>query len=87
MQPLHALRCPLRAPDIDCCLMVQLGYLATTLFLNEDSEYIIMLVNTIMKDLRDDNPLVGEYLLSALPLATRNLNFGALLGFSCCCAI
>jgi len=47
-------------------ILKKVGYLATTLFLNEESEYIIMLVNTIMKDLQDDNHLVVCTALHAL---------------------
>mmetsp|Transcript_39384 Transcript_39384/g.111611 ORF Transcript_39384/g.111611 Transcript_39384/m.111611 type:complete len:951 (-) Transcript_39384:233-3085(-) len=59
-------------------VMKKLGYLATTLFLSEDSEYIIMLVNTIMKDLRDDNYLV---VCSGLHAVCRLINNDTIEGF------
>lgn len=59
-------------------MLKKIGYLATTLFLNEDSEFIIMLVNTIMKDLRDDNFLV---VCAALHAVCRLINIDTVDGF------
>ena len=42
----------------DNLLLKKTGYLAVTLFLNEDHDLIILIVNTIQKDLRSDNFLV-----------------------------
>lgn len=42
------------------------GYLAVTLFLNEDHDLIILIVNTIQKDLRSDNYLVVCAALTAV---------------------
>lgn len=42
------------------------GYLAVTLFLNEDHDLIILIVNTIQKDLRSDNYLVVCTALTAV---------------------
>ncbi|KAK1430733.1 hypothetical protein QVD17_13686 [Tagetes erecta] len=42
----------------DSVLLKRTGYLAVTLFLNEDHDLIILIVNTIQKDLRSDNYLV-----------------------------
>ncbi|CAI9784685.1 unnamed protein product [Fraxinus pennsylvanica] len=42
------------------------GYLAVTLFLNEDHDLIILIVNTIQKDLRSDNYLVVCAALNAV---------------------
>jgi len=59
-------------------MLKKIGYLATTLFLNEDSEFIIMLVNTIMKDLRDDNFLI---VCAALHAVCRLINTDTVDGF------
>ncbi|XP_054808762.1 AP-4 complex subunit epsilon-like [Prosopis cineraria] len=42
----------------DNLLLKRTGYLAVTLFLNEDHDLIILIVNTIQKDLKSDNYLV-----------------------------
>ncbi|KAL8259890.1 hypothetical protein R6Q59_027843 [Mikania micrantha] len=42
----------------DSLLLKRTGYLAVTLFLNEDHDLIILIVNTIQKDLKSDNYLV-----------------------------
>ncbi|XP_073120439.1 AP-4 complex subunit epsilon-like [Henckelia pumila] len=42
------------------------GYLAVTLFLNEDHDLIILIVNTIQKDLKSDNYLVVCAALNAV---------------------
>ncbi|KAI3804551.1 hypothetical protein L1987_26184 [Smallanthus sonchifolius] len=42
----------------DSILLKRTGYLAVTLFLNEDHDLIILIVNTIQKDLKSDNYLV-----------------------------
>lgn len=42
------------------------GYLAVTLFLNEDHDLIILIVNTIQKDLKSDNYLVVCTALTAV---------------------
>lgn len=52
-------------------LFKRTGYLAVTLFLNEDHDLIILIVNTIQKDLRSDNYLV---VCAALNAACRLIN-------------
>ncbi|CAK9143712.1 unnamed protein product [Ilex paraguariensis] len=47
-------------------LMKRTGYLAVTLFLNEDHDLIILIVNTIQKDLKSDNYLVVCAALNAV---------------------
>ncbi|KAH6783531.1 Adaptin family protein [Perilla frutescens var. hirtella] len=47
-------------------LLKRTGYLAVTLFLNEDHDLIILIVNTIQKDLKSDNYLVVSAALSAV---------------------
>ncbi|KAL2517322.1 AP-4 complex subunit epsilon [Abeliophyllum distichum] len=47
-------------------LLKRTGYLAVTLFLNEDHDLIILIVNTIQKDLRSDNYLVVCAALNAV---------------------
>ncbi|KAJ9134903.1 hypothetical protein P3X46_032146 [Hevea brasiliensis] len=42
----------------DNLLLKRTGYLAVTLFLNEDHDLIILIVNTIQKDLKSDNYLI-----------------------------
>ncbi|KAF5815696.1 putative adaptor protein complex AP-4, epsilon subunit [Helianthus annuus] len=42
----------------DSLFLKRTGYLAVTLFLNEDHDLIILIVNTIQKDLKSDNYLV-----------------------------
>lgn len=37
----------------------QVAYLASTLFLDHNSELIVLVVNTLQRDLADDNVLVG----------------------------
>ncbi|KAG0630461.1 hypothetical protein M758_1G179700 [Ceratodon purpureus] len=50
----------------DNLLCKKSGYLATTLFLNEDHDLIILIVNTIQKDLKSDNYLVVSAALTAV---------------------
>lgn len=50
----------------DSLLLKRTGYLAVTLFLNEDHDLIILIVNTIQKDLRSDNYLVCCAALTAV---------------------
>ncbi|BBN08260.1 AP-4 complex subunit epsilon-1 [Marchantia polymorpha subsp. ruderalis] len=50
----------------DNLLLKKTGYLAVTLFLNEDHDLIILIVNTIQKDLRSDNYLVCCAALTAV---------------------
>ncbi|XP_042379628.1 AP-4 complex subunit epsilon-like [Zingiber officinale] len=47
------------------------GYLAVTLFLNDDHDLIILIINTIQKDLRSDNYLV---VCAALTAACKLIN-------------
>ncbi|KAL1552665.1 AP-4 complex subunit epsilon-like [Salvia divinorum] len=47
-------------------LLKRSGYLAVTLFLNEDHDLIILIVNTIQKDLKSDNYLVVCAALNAV---------------------
>ncbi|EPS59762.1 hypothetical protein M569_15042, partial [Genlisea aurea] len=47
-------------------LLKRTGYLAVTLFLNEDHDLIILIVNTIQKDLKSDNYLVVSAALNAV---------------------
>ncbi|KAL6009380.1 hypothetical protein ACLOJK_022609 [Asimina triloba] len=55
----------------DNLLLKRTGYLAVTLFLNEDHDLIILIVNTIQKDLRSDNYLV---VCAALTAVCRLIN-------------
>lgn len=50
----------------DNLLLKKTGYLAVTLFLNEDHDLFILIVNTIQKDLRSDNYLVCCAALTAV---------------------
>ncbi|KAL4348291.1 hypothetical protein GQ457_17G019540 [Hibiscus cannabinus] len=50
----------------DSLLVKRTGYLAVTLFLNEDHDLIILIVNTIQKDLKSDNYLVVCAALNAV---------------------
>ncbi|XP_031405669.1 AP-4 complex subunit epsilon [Punica granatum] len=50
----------------DNLLLKRTGYLAVTLFLNEDHDLIILIVNTIQKDLKSDNYLVVCAALNAV---------------------
>ncbi|XVF52161.1 hypothetical protein PTKIN_Ptkin04bG0242600 [Pterospermum kingtungense] len=50
----------------DSLIVKRTGYLAVTLFLNEDHDLIILIVNTIQKDLKSDNYLVVCAALSAV---------------------
>lgn len=50
----------------DSLVLKRTGYLAVTLFLNEDHDLIILIVNTIQKDLRSDNYLVVSAALTAV---------------------
>ena len=42
----------------DNLLLKKARYLAVTLFLNEDHDLMLLIINTIQKDLRSDNFLV-----------------------------
>lgn len=50
----------------DNLMLKRTGYLAVTLFLNEDHDLIILIVNTIQKDLKSDNYLVVCAALNAV---------------------
>ncbi|KAE8657199.1 AP-4 complex subunit epsilon [Hibiscus syriacus] len=50
----------------DSLLVKRTGYLAVTLFLNEEHDLIILIVNTIQKDLKSDNYLVVCAALNAV---------------------
>ncbi|KAF3449258.1 hypothetical protein FNV43_RR09986 [Rhamnella rubrinervis] len=50
----------------DNLLLKRTGYLAVTLFLSDDHDLIILIVNTIQKDLRSDNYLVVCAALNAV---------------------
>lgn len=50
----------------DTILLKRTGYLAVTLFLNQDHDLIILIVNTIQKDLKSDNYLVVCAALNAV---------------------
>ncbi|GMJ00200.1 Adaptor Protein Complex 4E [Hibiscus trionum] len=50
----------------DSLIVKRTGYLAVTLFLNEDHDLIILIVNTIQKDLKSDNYLVVCAALNAV---------------------
>uniref|UniRef100_A0A2P2MR91 AP-4 complex subunit epsilon n=1 Tax=Rhizophora mucronata TaxID=61149 RepID=A0A2P2MR91_RHIMU len=50
----------------DNLLLKRTGYLAVTLFLNDDHDLIILIVNTIQKDLKSDNYLVVCAALNAV---------------------
>ncbi|XP_043708913.1 AP-4 complex subunit epsilon-like isoform X2 [Telopea speciosissima] len=50
----------------DSLLLKRTGYLAVTLFLNEDHDLIILIVNTIQKDLKSDNYLAVCAALTAV---------------------
>lgn len=50
----------------DSLLLKRTGYLAVTLFLEENHDLIILIVNTIQKDLRSDNFLVVSAALNAV---------------------
>lgn len=39
---------------------LQVAYLASSIFLDHDSDLIILVVNTLTQDLRSDNYLVGR---------------------------
>lgn len=39
----------------------QVAYLASTLFLDSNSDLIVLIVNTITRDLADDNMLIGAH--------------------------
>ena len=43
-------------------LLKKVGYMTTSLFLDENHELIILIVNTLQQDLKSDNHLVGAYL-------------------------
>ena len=42
-------------------LLLQVAYLASSLFLDYKSDTIILVVNTLSTDLKSDNYLVGEH--------------------------
>ena len=44
----------------DALAMIQVAYLASSLFLDYKSDMIILVVNTLTTDLKSDNFLVGE---------------------------
>ena len=46
-------------PSALCLCALQVAYLASTLFLDHNSELIVLVVNTLQRDLADDNMLVG----------------------------
>ncbi|KAI3914183.1 hypothetical protein MKW92_002776 [Papaver armeniacum] len=50
----------------DSLVLKRTGYLAVTLFLNEDHDLIILIVNTIQKDLKSDNYLIVCAALTAV---------------------
>ncbi|KAF6166383.1 hypothetical protein GIB67_034934 [Kingdonia uniflora] len=50
----------------DALMLKRTGYLAVTLFLNEDHDLIILIVNTIQKDLKSDNYLMVCAALTAV---------------------
>ncbi|KAF9690367.1 hypothetical protein SADUNF_Sadunf01G0188400 [Salix dunnii] len=50
----------------DNLVLKRTGYLAVTLFLNEDHDLIILIVNTIQKDLKSDNYLIVCAALNAV---------------------
>ena len=50
----------------DTLLLKRTGYLAVTLFLNDDHDLIILIVNTIQKDLKSDNYLIVCAALNAV---------------------
>lgn len=50
----------------DSLMLKRTGYLAVTLFLNDDHDLIILIVNTIQKDLKSDNYLVVCAALNAV---------------------
>ncbi|CAL1373833.1 unnamed protein product [Linum trigynum] len=50
----------------DSLFLKRTGYLAVTLFLNEDHDLIILIVNTIQKDLKSDNFLIVCAALNAV---------------------
>ncbi|PON76157.1 Adaptor protein complex AP-4, epsilon subunit [Trema orientale] len=52
--------------DDSLLLLKRTGYLAVTLFLSDDHDLIILIVNTIQKDLRSDNYLVVCSALNAV---------------------
>lgn len=43
----------------------QVAYLASTLFLDSSSDLVILAVNTIQRDLKSDNFMVGKYTVLA----------------------
>ncbi|CAL0313224.1 unnamed protein product [Lupinus luteus] len=55
----------------DSLLLKRTGYLAVTLFLNPDHDLIILIINTIQKDLKSDNFLV---VCAALDASSRLIN-------------
>ena len=44
---------------VDLPFDMQVAYLASTLFLDHESDLIILVVNTLTQDLRSDNYLTG----------------------------
>ncbi|KAE9597930.1 putative adaptor protein complex AP-4, epsilon subunit [Lupinus albus] len=55
----------------DSLLLKRTGYLAVTLFLNPDHDLIILIINTIQKDLKSDNYLI---VCAALDASCRLIN-------------
>lgn len=49
----------------------KVGYLATSLFLHESHELLILIVNTLQQDLKSDNPLIGAPSPPTAPLPAR----------------
>ncbi|GJS03089.1 AP-4 complex subunit epsilon, partial [Tanacetum coccineum] len=61
-------------------ILKRTGYLAVTLFLNEDHDLIILIVNTIQKDLKSDNYLVVCAALNACCKLINEETIPAVLG-------
>ncbi|GJS03092.1 AP-4 complex subunit epsilon [Tanacetum coccineum] len=61
-------------------MLKRTGYLAVTLFLNEDHDLIILIVNTIQKDLKSDNYLVMCAALNACCKLINEETIPAVLG-------
>ena len=48
------------------CICMQAAYLALTQFFDHTNELVLLLVNTLLSDLKSDNFVIGELLLAAL---------------------
>jgi len=48
----------------DGAVAPQVAYLASTLFLDSSSDLIVLIVNTLTRDLADDNMLIGMCLIT-----------------------